>query len=67
MSEFTPEPVCRDCRFFFRIDPDVCRRYPPQLIGQREKSHIWHQWGFAITRPNDWCGEWQAKQPETKP
>ena len=35
-----------------------CRRFPPTFPAL-QKSAVW-----PLTAPEDWCGEWQPKEPQ---
>lgn len=68
------ERNCEHCRFwneFTDIHPapvgqhtGQCRRYPPVIVYPFEMHDVMPaDCGFwPLTRPEDWCGEFQAKE-----
>lgn len=54
--EYSATALCRKCKFWVLVDNQdgeqlgQCRRFPPAYEG------------WAMTRQDDWCGEWQALQ-----
>ena len=56
MTDKQPK-LCRSCTYWYpermaTSHMGECRRYPPMVDG------------WPISKGEDWCGEWQAKQPE---
>lgn len=47
-------PMCATCRFYRE---DTCRRRPPTLFKEGEKTVCW----FPFVAPRDWCGEHAPK------
>lgn len=69
--------ICGNCSFSHREEDSSvlldCRRYPPhfaanetqetEAISAIGKSGMWRGWWVQVF-PSDWCGEWQAVEPE---
>ena len=58
---------CETCRFYSRINPDIgqCRRYAPRpdcFDVDDDGETIWPD--FPEMCWDDWCGEWQQRQPQ---
>jgi hypothetical protein len=59
---------CYDCRFFeaYREDyaPGLCRRNPPQLLGDAtpETEHGLSGYWPEVQGDSDWCGEFSQKR-----
>jgi len=59
MSESPKQRQCESCRFwddYGNGETGECRRRAP-----RRGQHGDGCW--PLTRPSDWCGQWEAKQP----
>lgn len=59
------EERCETCRFWEVFDSTEpsdgwCRRYPPTVVADHNEGN--GNADFPITKPGEWCGEWQAKR-----
>jgi hypothetical protein len=54
---------CETCRFSHEARSDIklsCRRYPPQLVGDKNHGRA-DRAEFPAVYPSAWCGEHQPK------
>jgi hypothetical protein len=48
---------CETCRYYGRIYPDHCHRYPPETVDGVSF--------YPYVEPWEWCGEWCHPYPST--
>jgi hypothetical protein len=54
------EQNCGKCRFYFKEDGGLCRRFPPAVhVEQLEADQVKVTSAFPAMKPMGWCGEFK--------
>ena len=60
------QTLCTTCRFWRHEQPGptgLCVRYAPAPVNRNHYGAPLHDAMWPITWSENWCGEWEAKQP----